>query len=282
MRAHNKSGLLHKRLLLISMLLTSLVISGCQLGVSSSYTATKNSGFGKQSENVAAIRTDLAAQYIKTNKLDAAMQQLQHALQADTKYTPAYDMMGVLLQTEGSVRNLQKADSYFIKALELDNNFVRARNNYGVYLYKMARYAEAAEQLNIAATTLGYNGRISALENLGRTHLQLGNTEQAKQSFLKVLANDDTSLIAHTELVDILIAENRLVQAQNFYNRLLGLVASKPLSASILRQGIILATKHNDIETQKALSQQLLAQYPTSEEAKNLNIWLNNPEAPWK
>lgn len=282
MRVHNKSGLLHKRLLLTSMLSTSLVISGCQLGVSSSYTPQKISGFGKQSENVAAIRTDLAAQYIKTNKLDAAMQQLQHALQANTKYAPAYDMMGVLLQTEGSVPNLQKAESYFIKALELDNNFVRARNNYGVYLYKMARYAEAAEQLNIAATTLGYSGRISALENLGRTHLQLGNIDRAKQSFLKVLENDDTSLIAYTELVDILIAENRFVQAQNFYNRLLSLVAPKPLSSSILRQGIILATKQQDTTTQQALSQQLLVQYPNSDEAKNLNNWLNNPEAPWK
>lgn len=49
------------------------------------------------------------------NELDTAQQQLEKAFAADSRYAPAYDMMGVLLQQEGSRINLAKADEYFKK-----------------------------------------------------------------------------------------------------------------------------------------------------------------------
>ena len=129
---------------------------------------SNNKNLNKQ--EIARVRTSLAAQYIRKNELDAAQRQLEKAFAANSRYAPAYDMMGVLLQQEGSRLNLEKADAYFKKAIALDGDFEQARNNYGVYLSQMKRYSEAAQQFEIAGSALGYEGRISALENLGRTY----------------------------------------------------------------------------------------------------------------
>ncbi|MGP4951150.1 type IV pilus biogenesis/stability protein PilW [Psychrobacter sp. T6-1] len=267
-----------------------LSMAGCQssqntdlLGGTRYQTTTQasdNRSVDKQ--EVARVRTTLAAQYIRKNELDTAQRQLEKAFAADSRYAPAYDMMGVLLQQEGSRINLQKADQYFKKAITLDPDFVQARNNYGVYLSQMDRYKEAAEQFEIAGATLGYEGRIGALENLGRTYLQLNDNPAAAKAFLRALDGNRSSIIAHIELVDLLLEQQRVQQAQRLYDETLILVQGQGVSPRLMLQGIKLADAQNQISTRQQLAQQLLSAYPLSDEAKQLKNWLNNPEAPWK
>jgi len=267
-----------------------LVLSGCQttptndlLGNSPYQTSTRASNDRNlDQQEIARVRTSLAAQYIRKNELDTAQQQLEKAFAADSRYAPAYDMMGVLLQQEGSSINLQKAEQYFKKAIMLDKEFVQANNNYGVYLSQTKRYREAAEQFEIAGAALGYEGRIGALENLGRTYLQLGDRDAAAKSFLRALDGNRNSIIAHIELVDLLLEQQRVPQAQRLYDETLILVQGQGISPRLLLQGIKIAAAQNNIKTRQQLAQQLLSAYPLSDEAKQLKIWLNNPEAPWK
>ncbi len=267
-----------------------LVLSGCQttptndlLGNSPYQTSTRASNDRNlDQQEIARVRTSLAAQYIRKNELDTAQQQLEKAFAADSRYAPAYDMMGVLLQQEGSRINLAKADEYFKKAIALDKDFVQAHNNYGVYLSQTKRYREAAEQFEIAGASLGYEGRIGALENLGRTYLQLGDNSAASKAFLRALDGNRNSIIAHIELVDLLLDQQRIPQAQRLYDETLILVQGQGISPRLLLQGIKLAAAQNNITTRQQLAQQLLSAYPLSDEAKQLKTWLNNPEAPWK
>lgn len=277
--------------LCLSPLIMSLAVAlnGCQSatkqGANYSQYLTSTQPLGgddKDQAQIAQIRTTIAAQYIRTNQLDAAMRQLQQALAADPSFAPAYDMMGVLLQQEGSSINLRKADGYFQQAIALDPNFIQARNNYGVYLAQLKRYREAVQQFEVAAAALGYEGRIGALENLGRTYLQLNNKPAALKAFVRALEGNPNSLIAHIELVDLLIEENKLPQARQLYQETLLLLQSQALSPRVLLQGIKLAAAYQNLTEQQRLSQQLLSNYPLSEEAKQLKIWLNNPEASWK
>ena len=242
------------------------VLSGCQttptndlLGNSPYQTSTRASNDRNlDQQEIARVRTSLAAQYIRKNE------------------------MGVLLQQEGSRINLAKADEYFKKAIALDKDFVQAHNNYGVYLSQTKRYREAAEQFEIAGATLGYEGRIGALENLGRTYLQLGDNSAASKAFLRALDGNRNSIIAHIELVDLLLDQQRVPQAQRLYDETLILVQGQGISPRLLLQGIKLAAAQNNITTRQQLAQQLLSAYPLSDEAKQLKTWLNNPEAPWK
>lgn len=276
--------------ILLASALSVLLLSGCQntptndlLG-SAPYQGSKrpNDNRNLDQQEIARVRTSLAAQYIRENQLDAAQRQLEKAFAADSRYAPAYDMMGVLLQQEGSRLNLEKADQYFKKAITLDKDFDQAHNNYGVYLSQMKRYKEAAAQFEIAGASLGYEGRIGALENLGRTYLQLNDHPAAAKAFLRALDGNRNSLIAHFELVDLLLEQQRVQQAQRLYDETLLLVKGQSISPRLLLQGIKLAAAQNNIATRQQLAQQLLSAYPLSDEAKQLKTWLNNPEAPWK
>ncbi len=276
--------------LLLGMAMVGLFLTGCQstptddlLGDTPYQTSTRPSNDRNlDQQEIARVRTSLAAQYIRKNELDTAQRQLEKAFAADSRYAPAYDMMGVLLQQEGSRINLQKADQYFKKAIALDKDFEQAHNNYGVYLSQMKRYKEAAEQFEIAGAALGYEGRIGALENLGRTYLQMGDRTAAAKAFLRALDGNRNSIIAHIELVDLLLEQQRVAQAQKLYDETLILVQGQGISPRLLLQGIKLAAAQNNITTRQQLAQQLLSAYPLSDEAKQLKTWLNNPEAPWK
>ena len=270
--------------------LITMLITGCQtvpdnelLGSAGYQTSAQSKGKRHiDKQEVARVRTSLAAQYIRKNELDAAQQQLEKAFAADSRYAPAYDMMGVLLQQEGSRLNLEKADQYFTKAIALDKDFVQARNNYGVYLSQMKRYQEASVQFEIAGSTLGYDGRIGALENLGRTYLQLNDHPAAAKAFLRALEGNRNSIIAHIELVDLLIEQQRIPQAQRLYEETLLLLQGQGTSPRLLLQGIKLAAAQKNTGTRQQLAQQLLSAYPLSDEAKQLKTWLNKPEAAWK
>ena len=146
----------------------------------------------------------------------------------------------------------------------------------------MKRYSEAAAQFEIAGSALGYEGRIGALENLGRTYLQLNDNTAAAKAFLRALEGNRNSLISHIELVDLLLEQNRVQQAQRLYDETLILVQGQGVSPRLLLQGIKLAAAQNDMTQRQQLSRQLLSAYPLSNEAKQLKTWLNNPEAPWQ
>lgn len=230
----------------------------------------------------AKIRTEIAGQYIRERKLDKAQQELQRAFESDPRYAPAYDMMGVLLQQEGSPSNLQKADGFFKKAISIDPEFTQARNNYGVYLAQMKQYNAAMQQFEIAGGTLGYEGRARALENLGSIALKLNQPDKAMQAFNKALDVNSQSLVARMELIDFYMKKGQYQTAQKYYNELTSLMGESNLGSRITLQGIKLAKIYGYTKDQQRLTQKLFDMYPSSDEAKQMKIWLANPKAVWK
>lgn len=259
----------------------AMLLSACQTTTPTSNNTTATyAGAGSDRTEAARIRTQLAAQYIRERKLDIALQQLEIAMASDARYAPAYDMMGVLLQTEGSARNMARADEYFRKALGIDPNFSQSRNNYGVYLSAMGKYNEAIAQFEIAGTTLGYEGRAASLENMGRAYLALKNPDKAKASFLRALDANSARIDARVELTDIFLNENNLIFAKEAYDEVLARVGNQQLPPRLLFQGIRIADMQKATSQRQRLAQQLLALYPLSEEAKKLKAWLSDPTKP--
>lgn len=231
----------------------------------------------KQSRNnneVAQTRVALAAEFIYNNKLDDAKRQLEIALNADANYAPAYEMMGILLHREGSAPNMSAAEGYFKKALALDPDFVRARNNYGVYLRDLGRFDEALAQFNIAGATLGYEGRAQSLENLGQTYLRMNQTELAMDAFLRALDADITVVVARLELIDIYLKRGQFLNAKAYYDDIVRLAGTQNLPANVLLHGIKIAHAQGNEAQRQLLAQRLLANYPLSAEAQSLKKWL--------
>lgn len=227
--------------------------------------------------HVAQIRTQMAGQFILSGRLDDAKRQLDMAMIADERFAPSYDMMGVLLQTEGSERNLARADEFFRTAIRLDTNFMRAYNNYGVYLVQVGRVQEAVSYFEQAGGSLGYEGRVQALENLGFAWQMLGDESGAKSAFNRAVLGGSVNLLVYEYLLDDDIKHHRVNEAMRLFDRLLADVSWQALTPKLLAVGIELskysfsqATNQPNRPTATQLKQLLISKYPDSEAAHRL------------
>lgn len=269
----------------VLVLAGAMAVSGCKSTSTPAITPTNYQGTAPENRviergRVAEVRTQLAAQYIGERKLDEAKRQLETALQSNNRYAPAYEMMGVLLQTEGSPSNLAKADEYFRRALSLDSSSMKTRNNYGVYLAQIGKHREAIAQFEIAGSALGYEGRAKALENLGMSYMKIGQSAKAKQAFIRAMDADNNTAIARIELINIFLAEGNSLLAKQLYDELTVMAGTRQLPAEIMLQGIKIAVLQGNQSLQQQLSQKLLSVHPLSDEAKRLKAWLANPRKP--
>ena len=226
-------------------------------------------------------RTALAAQYIRSGDLDAAQRSLDAALKIDSRSAEANNLMGVLLQQEGSPRNMEKAETYYKRAIFIDGNYAQARNNYGVYLTNRKRYKEALEQFNVAGAALGYDGRSAALENLGRTYAVLGDMPAAEQAFKQALQANRDSVVARFELAEIFLKKNQIRDASALYNDYLRYLGTQKQGARSLWLGIRIARAENDTLRMKNFINQLALDYPDSDEYKRYLQLQQRNEAVW-
>lgn len=265
------------------VLLGCVLLMGCQTTTTTSISNYQGGNADEKSYNkneVAQVRTQLAAQYIAERKLDIAKRQLETALASDNRYAPAYDMMGVLLQTEGSPANLAAADEYFKKAIALDPDFVQAYNNYGVYLSLVGKDREAVQYFQKAGSTLGYESRTKALENLGLIYKKLGDKAAAKEAFIRAVEVNTGSAVARIELIDVALEEGNSLIAKRLYDELSQMAGSYDLPARVMFQGVKIALSQGNKTQQQAIARRLLSTYPLSDEAKRLKQWLQNPSTP--
>lgn len=264
---------IHPRGWLTVMLLSSVTLVGCQ---------TVPDDVNKNPEQAARTRTAIAAEYIKKGDLDTAQQHLERALKSDPRSAEAYNMMGILLQREGSPINVQKAEGYYRKAISLKDDFAQAHNNYGVYLSQQKRYREAYKQFAIAGATLGYEGRGAALENLGRTALLLEDAPQAQQAFESALKAEPNLLVARFELAELLLGQGRVRESAALYDEYLRLLGRNPQGSRSLWLGMRLARLQQKQPLLQQYASELQQRYPDSEEYQRYQQVKNSPGMPWK
>ena len=253
-----------------------IVMSGC-------VTTTPATRLGeKDPAKAVQLRTQLAAEYIRTGELDKAKQELDQALNTDSRSVEANLMMGVLLQQEGSPTTMAKAEEYFKRAISIDGSHAQARNNYGTYLYLRERYPEAIAQFKVAGATLGYTQRYAALENLGRTYLKVGDNANAEQAFTQALQANRDSLIARLELAELLYFQQRFTLAGQMYEDYVRYTGQTNQGARALWIGLRLARSRHDDLGMQVLANQLRAQFPDSQEYKRYLELKQSSEAVWK
>ncbi|NNH00633.1 MULTISPECIES: type IV pilus biogenesis/stability protein PilW [Acinetobacter Taxon 24D] len=253
--------------------MSAIFITACQ----TSTTMVK-----KDPEKAVKVRTQLAAEYIKSGDLDSAKRTLDQALEMNPRDSAANMMMGILLQQEGSKVSMDKAEAYFKRAISADSKNAQARNNYGTYLYQIERYNDAIEQLNVAGTTLGYDQRYKALENVGRIYLKLGDMANAEKSFKQALQVNRDSYISMLELSEIFYLKQQTTAATQLYEQFVRGVGQKNQGARALWIGIRNARANSDTMGMQVLVNQLRALFPESPEYQRYLQLQYSTEAVWK
>jgi len=263
----------YKLAFITTICMSAIFITACQ----SPTTMVK-----KDPEKAVKVRTQLAAEYIKSGDLDSAKRTLDQALEMNSRDSAANMMMGILLQQEGSKVSMDKADAYFKRAISADPKNAQARNNYGTYLYQIERYNDAIEQLNVAGTTLGYDQRYKALENVGRIYLKLGDMSNAEKSFKQALQVNRDSYISMLELSEIFYLKQQTATATQLYEQFVRGVGQKNQGARALWIGIRNARANSDTMGMQALVNQLRALFPESPEYQRYLQLQYSTEAVWK
>lgn len=236
----------------------------------------------KDPKKGAEIRTQIAAEYLRSGDLDAAKRALDEVFEQDSRNVQANMLMGILLQQEGSPENLVKAESYFKRALSLEPNNAQTRNNYGRYLFQMGRYNDALEQLRVAGSTLGYEQRGMALENLGQTYMKLGDVLNAEKTFKQALQVNQSSSVSMLELAEIFYLRQQMASANEAYDDYVRIVGNKNQSARGLWVGIRIMRANGDNMSTQVLVNQLRALFPDSQEYQRYLQLQYSTEAVWK
>lgn len=248
-----------KSLQLVILLCGSLLLSACVTTIESRLT--------RKADPVKAVDnyTQLGLGYIQQGRYDRARARLNRALEIDPDYAPANNAMALLLQSE---REPELAEKYFLKSIDLDDDFSQGQFNYGMFLMQHNRYGEACQYLKQAADDVEYQQRAKASQNLGLCYYRDGQVDLAITTYERMLKASRFNAPVLVNLATLLFEKNRFDEAQHYYDRFAQIVERKQnqQSANSLWLGIKLGRINQDGKAVKKYAAQLKSEFSESSE----------------
>jgi type IV pilus assembly protein PilF len=157
---------------LIVLLFSLLVLAGC------------GTPGGSHPNKSAQVHTELAGLYYDRAQLGIALEEVEHALQADHDYAPAYYMRGLIHM---ELREDKDAEEDFQRSIRLDKTDPKAHYNYGLFLCQRGREKEAIPQFMAAVKNPLYETPGLAYLNAGQCSRKAGNNKDAEEFLQKAL-----------------------------------------------------------------------------------------------
>ena len=248
-----------KSLPLVILLCASLFLSACVTTIESRLT--------RKADPVKAVDnyTQLGLGYIQQGRFDRARARLNRALEIDPDYAPANNAMALLLQSE---REPELAEQYFLKSIDLDDDFSQGQFNYGMFLMQHNRYGEACKYLKQAAEDVEYPQRAKASQNLGLCYYRDGQVDLAITTYERMLNASRFNAPVLVNLATLLFEKRRFDEAQHYYDRFTQIVERKQnqQSANSLWLGIKLGRINQDGQAVKEFAAQLKNDFADSSE----------------
>lgn len=214
------------------------------------------------SKSKAQAHSELAANYINVGKYEIAQNELKKAFAADSKYSGAYFVAGVLAMKLGSISDAEK--NFRIAAKDKKRSI--ASHELGVLLCRTGRAKESIPYFEQAISN-------PLFANRGMSNLRAGecisrlNLKKAKNYFNAALIENPEIIVALYRLAEVYYAEDQLLRARAYLERFEEKAAT---SAQALYLGYQIENKAKSIKAADAYSERLLKQFPGSKEAKSL------------
>jgi len=248
-----------KSLQLVILLCCSLFLSACVTTIESRLTRKKDP------EKAVDNYTQLGLGYIQQGRFDRARARLNRALEIDSEYAPANNAMALLLQSE---HEPELAEEYFLKSIDIDDDFSQGQYNYGMFLMQHRRHEEACPYLKNAALDVEYQQRGRAYQNLGLCYYRNGQVDLAITTYERMLKVQRFNAPVLVNLSTLLFEARRYDEAQQYFNRFTRIVERKQSqhSANSLWLGIKLNRLNQNEKTVKDFATQLKANFPQSAE----------------
>jgi type IV pilus assembly protein PilF len=212
----------------------------------------------------AQIRLELASGFYQQGNYTQALEELRTALASDPSYAQAYGLLGLVYL---DLRERERAEESFQRALQLAPEDSEILNNYGWFLCQTGRPREAIAQFQASVKNPLYATPARPLHNAGICSLRAGDEVGAEAYFQRAFQLDPRNPVSMYHLGEIYLKRNELERARFHSQRLL---ASYPPSAETLWLAIRVERKAGERDSAASLSSQLRRQFPTSREANLL------------
>ncbi|WP_434515774.1 type IV pilus biogenesis/stability protein PilW [Dechloromonas sp. ARDL1] len=212
--------------------------------------------------NRARIHTELAALYFQAGSYAVALDELQIALNADSSYYQAYSIRG-LVRT--ALKENDKAESDFRKALDMAPNDPEVNNNYGWYLCETGKERQSIAYFLNALKSPLYETPDRAYTNAGSCALKAGDLDGAQNYLLKALQlSSDGAVQARYELSKVFYRRGIFEESRIYLNDALKMM--EPPSAEALWLGLRIERKLGNRVAEGSFASQLRSRYPSSTE----------------
>src|SRR5690606_2177993 len=174
-QTHLSSGALVRRTTIILLATIAVGFVGC---------AGNSSSSRGNPERASELNLNLAVDYLRKGNLAQAKEKLDRALEQNPRNAGAHSVAGMLYTR---LKDLDKADSHYQRAVSLDPENPDYKNNYAVFLCQRNRF-ERGEKLALqAANNLLYKTREVAYLNAGTCARSRGDNASAEKHFREAL-----------------------------------------------------------------------------------------------
>jgi len=248
-----------------------LALSGCAARV-------------KKDTDQSQIRFQLAADYFRNRRFEAALDELQRALELDGENADAYNLLGLISLQQGaeyvaqvetescltgddaaSVRRdasakFREAEQKLRRATELRPQFSEAWNNLAVAALHLDRYDEAARAAGSALADVAYASPEIARANLGWAELKQRDLAAAWKDLHEAVARAPGFCVGRYRLAKVYVERAQYDQAVEELDAVTGNPAC-PIQEAFLLGGLV-HDRRRDRDGARALFGKCVAMAP--------------------
>lgn len=241
---------------LLVSLAAVVALAGC---VSSPYQDPE-----AQAARLALINLQLGVGYMQEGKTQLALEKLRKAVKVDPNSADAHLALALLYDRMGED---DAADLHFRDAMRLAPENASIQTNYGNFLCRLNRTAEAEQQFRQAAENRSYESPELAYFNAGLCMIRQGAPDRAEDYLRQALAASPQFPPALFSLADLNQSQGRSQQARAFLQRYHD---TSPPSAQSLALGVRIERSLGDAKAAATYSELLRTRFPDSPEARQV------------
>lgn len=245
----------------VALVIAGLILAGC-------VSNAPESRFNK--DKALASHIQLGLSYLQKRNRDMARLHLNKAVELDDDSAQVHNGLALLYQLDSEK---ELAEKHFIRAIKSDRSFSTARFNYGSFLYFQKRYEDAFEQFERVSKDLDYDLRPSALANVGRCALKLGNSARAQAAFEHALSLDERQAVAMIELAELSFNQKEYAESKKYLDRFSGVTRA---TARSLWLGIRIERIFGNKDKEASYALALKNLHPYSKEYLEYQKQINN------
>ena len=217
----------------------------------------------KRDPDQSQVRYQLAVGYFENRRVEAAIEELQKALEADPQNADAYHMLGLISLKQAhdygaqaevfsclhgadaqsvraeETRKLKEAESYFRKALELRPDFPQAWNSIATVALLQQAWDTAIEGAQNALKNPAYDAPVFARANLGWAYYHKKDLQSAWKELYEAVANAPGFCVGRYRLAKVYLERGDVEEAVTALDPLLAELKRCPIQEAVLLGGLL-------------------------------------------